>query len=572
MFAHIRRHQKWLWLFISAAVIISFVWYFNPNQQMGAGDVLADDGVVGTMYGDPISRSDYSAAYREAMIQYLFSYGEWPSQSQMARQLGLSIEREARNRLLLLRKLEDYKIEVSDKATADWIRSAFEDRETGTFRKEVYDNLLTQLPAQGLRQSDFENYARHQVGIQHLAALAGAPGKMITPQEAAYQYRQEKQKRDAKVVLLNTSNYLAAVEMTPEALGQFYTNRSSAYREPEKVVLSYVEFPITNYLAAADQKMAAETNLNQRIEMLYAQRGANFYTDENNQVMTPEAAKEQIRNEVRRELAQLEARRAAGNLGLKLEEAVTQNPPQPGNPNPAENLEKVAAAAGLEVKTTRPFSQFEGPGFKVPAQFGRLAFALSPEEPVVLEPIVGEDAAYLISFKERIPSRVQPLDEIRARVTTDFTRSESYRLARAAGTNLVSHIRQAMENGVTFESAASEAGFQPTDLEPFAQDARLIPGLPPQADAATVARTAFETAPGTVSDFVTTRDGGIIVYVEDIIPVNEEELQRELPAYLAQLRRTSATQAFDDWFRTEMQKAQLRLADDESDSEQRSSL
>ena len=57
MFAHIRRHQKWLWLFISAAVIISFVWYFNPNQQMGAGSVLTDDGGTSTLSQGPAPQS-----------------------------------------------------------------------------------------------------------------------------------------------------------------------------------------------------------------------------------------------------------------------------------------------------------------------------------------------------------------------------------------------------------------------------------------------------------------------------------------------------------------------------------
>lgn len=567
MFTHIRRHQKWLWIVISAFVIISFVWYFNPNQQYGQGGAATGNGIAGTMYGQPISGREYQAAENEALIHHLVTYGDLPQSGEMRRQLEMSVARETRNRLLLLRKLQDYNIEISDQATADWIRQAFQDRDTKTFQQESYQRFLTALPQYGLTQADFERYARHRVGIEHLGALAGTPGKMITPQEAAYQYRQENQKVDAKVILLNTSNYLSAVDMTPEAVGQFYTNRASVYRDPEKVQISYVSFPVSNYLAVAEEKLTEQTNLNQRIDMLYAQRGANFYTDENDQPMTPEAAKGKIREEAKQEIARLEAKRDAANFALALEEALEKNPPQPANPNPAEPLEKVAAEKGLQVQTTAPFTQFQGPPeMNVPEQFSRVAFQLSPEEPVVLQPVVGEEAVYVISFKQRVPSRIQPLDEIRARVTEEYTRSESYRLARSAGTNLVNKLTNALASGTAFEAAAEEVGFEVIDLQPFGRDARFITGLPPQVDGSTIAREAFSTPPGQVSDFITTREGGAILLVEKYIPVTDEEVQQALPEYLTELRRRNAAQAFEDWFRKEMERAQLSLVTDREEA------
>ena len=56
MFQDIRRHQKWLWVVISSAVIISFVVYFNPNQQYGSGDAGGST-AVGTIYGAPLERT-----------------------------------------------------------------------------------------------------------------------------------------------------------------------------------------------------------------------------------------------------------------------------------------------------------------------------------------------------------------------------------------------------------------------------------------------------------------------------------------------------------------------------------
>src|SRR5688572_20296823 len=105
MFAHIRRHQKWLWIFISAAVIISFVWMFSPTQQM-QGQAADVRGNVGSIYGDPISLREYMDARREAELHYLFSNGSWPDNDEYARQMRV-VERETRNRLFLTRKLDD---------------------------------------------------------------------------------------------------------------------------------------------------------------------------------------------------------------------------------------------------------------------------------------------------------------------------------------------------------------------------------------------------------------------------------------------------------------------------------
>src|SRR5688500_10368572 len=107
MFVHIRRHQKWLWIFISAAVIISFVWYFGPNQQMGMGGGGGDSrSVVGSFYGEPITAKQYNDAQREAILHYLISNGTWPDNDEFTRQMK-PIERETRNRLLLTRKLKE---------------------------------------------------------------------------------------------------------------------------------------------------------------------------------------------------------------------------------------------------------------------------------------------------------------------------------------------------------------------------------------------------------------------------------------------------------------------------------
>src|SRR5438132_1191908 len=111
MFANIRRHQKWLWILISFFVILSFVWFFSPEAKMNRGGYGGGAGVtvVGSISGRPLTREEYVSAYHESELRYLFSYGEWPGKDESSRQLGI-IERETRNRLLLLEKIKQNNI------------------------------------------------------------------------------------------------------------------------------------------------------------------------------------------------------------------------------------------------------------------------------------------------------------------------------------------------------------------------------------------------------------------------------------------------------------------------------
>lgn len=560
MFAHIRRHQKWLWIVISALVIISFVWYFNPNQQMqgqgGDGGVRA---VVGSIYGEPITQAQYNDAYREAMLQYFFTYRSWPENDEFTRQMR-PVERETRSRLMLVRKLEDYNIAVDRKAVADWIATRFADPDTKQFSYESVDRFIQFIGQRGLKASDFERYVRHQAGIEHLAAIAGAPGKLVTPQDAEHALREEREKIDTKVVLFPLSNYLAKVAVTPDALQTYYTNSIARYRLPQRVQLSYVPFPATNYFAQAEERMAAQTNLNQQIDALYTQRGPQFYTDANGQPLTPEAAKQRIRDEVRKEAALVEARKAAYQFATELAEVAIN----PANPNPAEPLENLAQAKGLSVQVTEPFSQFSGPrDLNVPEQFTQLAFQLTPEEPIVQEPIAGEDAVYAIAFKRSLPSEVEPFEVVRERVSTDYTRGEAFRLMREAATQFISTATNAVAAGTALEALAQQSGLAVVDLPPILRESReTVTNLPPAVDAGALRSSITELAPGQLSAFVPTGDGGFVTLLEKTIPPVDEEIKQELPTFMQEYRRRMAVRAFNDWFMKEMQLAKVTIAGD----------
>ncbi len=554
MFQDIRRHQKWLWVVISSAVIISFVVYFNPNQQYGSGD-SGGSSAIGTIYGEPLQRADYIAAYQESELRYLFSYGEWPGRDEMSRQMR-PIEREARNRLVLVRKLSDYNIQVPDSSAAAWIQEAFAGKDNKVFRKEDLDLFVqNNLTPRGLKVEDFFRFARHEVGIQHLINVAGAAGRLVTPQEAEVSYRLENEKLETQVAIFSTSNHLVKVKIDAAGLAGYYTNQAANYRVPERAQVSYVSFGASNYFAQADQRIAQETNFSERIDQIYQQRGTNYYSGTNGLPLAADAAKAKIKTEVRSSFALMEARRVATDFATLLLDMPEKKA--------VSNLEKLATQKGLLTLNSEAFSQETSPrSLKVPPRFGNAVFQLTTEEPFIEEPVVGEDAVYVVGLKARFPSELPPLEGIKARVTEDYRKSLAQTAARAAGTTFAAAVTNGLAQGKSFQDLCTQLGLTAFKLSPFSQTTQSVPELDYRQDLSSIKNVAFSMGTNEASGFNSSRDGGFVVYLTKRLPAAEPLVKAELPAYLTNLRKSRQQEAFYDWLQKETALAKVQLAGD----------
>ncbi|MBI4663811.1 MAG: peptidyl-prolyl cis-trans isomerase [Verrucomicrobia bacterium] len=549
MFQQIRRHQKWLWAIITTLTIVSFVVWFSPQQpRLGRG---YRDVTLGSINGRPIGREEYSHAMDEAALWYLFNAGDWPRSDDFTRQI---MEREIRKRLLLVEKLKELNVLVSPAAVAQWISEAIQDRDQRVFRKADYDRFVKErLPQHNLSEEDFQRFVRHEVGIQHLMALTGLSGTLVTPQEAEIIYRRENEEADTQAVFLSATNYLASVTVDPAALMTFYTNQQANYRIPERVQVVYVKFEATNYLAEADQRMTALTNLSQIIEATYGERGPNAFRDTNSLPLAAEAAKEKIRDEFRQSFALVEARRKAIDFANKLIEL----------PLATNNLANFAAAEGILSSVTEPFAEENPPpNLKVPDTFGRAAFQLTPTQPIYEQPIVAQDGVYLIGYHNRIPSEIRPFETIREQVAEEFRKSEATKLLNAAGRDLESRLTMSLAQGKTFEAACGEANVPTIDLPPFSQKTSTLPQLLNRGDLSSIKNAAFALTPGKTSSFTPTRDGGFIVYLQAKIPVTDEKVKEGLAAFMENLRRSRLYEAYGEWLRKEIDLARISLPTD----------
>ncbi len=548
MFTTIRKHQTWLWAFIIAAVIVSFVIYFAPTTGRGdrSGMRMSD---FGSIHGRPITRKEYSQALLESELGCLMRYGVWPGTLE-ARQTGFSIEREIRNRLVLLDSVRALNIQPGESAVAAWIMENFSATNQLGSAKMRYQSFLRDIQRRyRVSETDFHRFIEHEIAVGHLANLVGVGGKLVTPRTAAELFRQSHEKIDAEVVFFTSSNRLLSVEMDPAAIAQYFTNRQSVYRVPERVQVQYVRFPLTNYFGEADAVLAKNTNLAAEIDRAYQGSNPSSFTDTNGQVLPPDAAKAKLRQTVRDRQALIEAHKAAASFASELEKM---------KPVAAENLSKLAASNRLAIAVTEPFAESEGPrDLRVRPNFVDTAFRLTAEEPLAISPIRAEDAVYVIALQRRIQSELPLFENIRAQVEQDFRRDQAMRLAREAGTNFVTKATNDMARGKSFATVCAEANVTATKLPVFSAASGPIPDWDRRIDLSQAKAATSGVDAGKLSRLVLTRDGAFALYVSARTPVLDLDLKKELPEFLATMRQSEQYRTFNDWFQRQIEVTRI---------------
>jgi peptidyl-prolyl cis-trans isomerase D len=286
MFGTVRKHQTWLWAIIIVVIIVAFVFMPNANMDMGGGGPAEN---FGTIQGKPISRDEMREAYNDVRILYRLRFQQWPVSDDFVR-----LEPEIYNRMLLSRKLEQMSIHVSPEATVAWIKNLFQRGGIqGASVADQYQQFVkTQLEPNGITAADFERFAQSQVGEEHLRSVFGISGGLVPSSEAETLYKRENETMQADVVFFSASNYLDKVTVDDEALTRYFNLNKPNYRIPNRIQVDYVRFDPTNFMSAAEQQFAGDTNLNLMLERTYFERGGtNYFQDPEGNPLTVEQAK-----------------------------------------------------------------------------------------------------------------------------------------------------------------------------------------------------------------------------------------------------------------------------------------
>jgi len=553
MFNFIRRHQAIALVFI-LMVCVSFVVFFTPGGQGGSAG--GGPGEFGTLNGKPIKQKEFHDAYKDVMIGYRIRSGDWPSDGRS----GFNISDEARNRLVIVDALQRNKIHPDDRAVAEWIRPQFTDPSSGEFNQEIFELFTTRILKQGgMDKTDFYRFVGHEIAVQQMVSLAGLPGALVVPAEAEELYRQQNESAAATSVLFSGAKFKDQVPQGPQEIAAYFAQNKAIYRTPERIQVGYVRFDATNYLAEAEVQMNQMTNLTERVDQTFSERGAEAFTGDDDKELSESAAKAQIREDLKQRAALIEAHRAA----IELSNHLLDVPYEP------DLLDKVAAANGVQSFTTAPFDSREGPSEPdLFASFALQAFKLSMDNPFT-PPIRDEaqQAVYVMSFKQKIPSAEPEFDAVRVRVVADYVQRKSREAARTAGRAFYNSLTNGMAQGKTFEELTENPqNGELITLPIFSESTRQVPGLDQRLNIFSLKREAFKLQPGAVSPFTPTSDGGFILRLDSLTPAVDQVVAAELPEFIEDLQRQRRFTAFNEWMRHQIELAGITTPVTEGDS------
>jgi SurA N-terminal domain/PPIC-type PPIASE domain len=534
MFGTIRKHQKWLWAVIITVTIVTFVIYFGPQSRVNSNVRYANHGSID---GRKITDQDFLDAWREVHLHHFVMSGRWPEEDKRS---GFDPERETYQWLLVTRKQEELGIQVGDQAAQQMARqmlAAFE--RNGVSSPQVFFDKI--LGPKGYQVDDFERFVRHFVGIQELINAVGLSGKLIPPDQAKTLYQRDHQELATDAVFFWATNYEPKVQVPSEALTQFYTNREVNYTIPERVQVAYVRFNITNFLPQAQTQI---TNLNEIVDANYQRMGTN---------LPPEQAKAKLKDQLIRQEAIYLARTKAtafADVLFDMNAPKTESQkqvPSSGN-QPLQFLKQLAESNSQPVEVSAPFDRDSTPkDLEVGPEFAKAAFTLNPEEPFS-QPVIGEDGVYVMALDKKLPRETPPLDQIRDRVTADYKHAQAMRMAQQDAAGLAASATNGLAQGKSFTNICAEANVNMVPLPPFSISTRSLKEVEDIVPLSQLKQVAFGMSPGKVAP-VPTSEGAIVLYVKAKLPLDPANEAKDLPSYLAQLRRTRQQEAFDEWLR-----------------------
>jgi hypothetical protein len=541
MFRFFRKHS-WILIVTLTLTIISFVVFMGKGPSRAGNGGSGGD--YGTIYGHEINATIYDQARRDFFIAYWEQTHEWPDKSQ-----GMTpdqLEQQVYSYLLMQLKAKDLGIHVGDDAAATAANNLLRSRDImqlfGASQPVQPQMFIDQVLApEGLTATDFLRAIRARVAINQLVEVMGLSGTLITPQEAGSLYDREYREYSAQAVFFSASNYLSRVTTSPAAIAQFYTNNQAAYREPDRRQVNYVVFNESNWVAQSKAEWA-KTNFDETVDSVYAKYGN---TEQFAGEKTPEATKAKIREFLINRRALSDAESQANNFVSELY-AMTPVTPQ--------NLATLAKQKNLPVLTSAPFGESTGPeDFDAPEALTKAAFKLNADSPYT-GPIPGSDAVYVIALANELPSSIPSLAQIYPRVAQDFETQQAVALAQQAGTNFYFTAAIGLATGQKFPQVAAAHGVTAVVLSPFSLSSSEVPEVGDHAELGQLKQAAFTTAPGKISPFVPTADGGFILYEQSLLPVDESKKAIDFPQYLAQARRARQNEAFNLWLNTELNR------------------
>ncbi len=530
--------SKVVWYIVLGVIVIAFVGFFTPT--MGNKSSKPKEQSMGTLFGEKVSQQDYRRALQNTKIGYILSTGR---RLDTTREVVEALQQQAWQRLAMLYKAGEEKVIVSDQEVITQIqRTPIFANQNGVFNKATYQAVLGQI---GLSPRQVENVFREQIVLQKLA-YRPMQAALISPTELERAYHMYTDRIVVDYALLPREQAEKGASVTREEAEAFFNENIEAFRMPAKVRVSYVEYPVADFIALAEVPEGAALQVyNQNLEN---------YRIENEEVDAPVEYQpfEEVEAEITTKIAEFSARRLALEQATSLVADIA-----PKSQNEAPDFNAAAAVAGLSVKTLPAVGPSgELPGIDPTAPFRQAAFGLQDDiYSSFSDAVVGKDSVYVLSLEQRYDSFLPFFEAVEKEATEAARAKVAAEIAAKRVFEIRAAVSDALAAGTEFKKAVKPFGLSVQTTEAFDLTSELD-----NEYAEALIKSSITVPQGKLCPVIPVEDGILFAYVAQRSSTDAEiglpALRGELINGLSGVRMQRLAA---DWQAAVMEEADLQL-------------
>lgn len=531
------RHGRVLFGLITIIIIVSFMGFLTPGSFSSLFSRFGSRNAYGEIFGETVSRNDLiEKADRDLIVNdviYNIGLNSYPAANK--------VEASAFSNLCLLAAAKRRGITASDKEIYDFIseRAKFLDPKTKKFDKKLLSSYIDgELKSNGFSAADLDLAVReYLINSKLLDELQNSI--VVTTDEVKEFYRLLNEKYYVSYALFDKERYIKQMKVTDKEAKNYFKGYTPSVEDyiPGKSRALLVEF---KYNSPEIRKLAAKELTPKVIKDFYDNNRKQFTEKEK---VIPFA---KARDKVEKILADRYAKKIAAKKAAEFAEAAYDAVGEAVEKKQRKAFEKVLDKFKYKAVETDWFGDNSGKigAINEPALVREVSVL---REVPVSNQVIGKDAAYVAFVTARVMPQKAVFGEIKDKIITKLKEQKALNMARSQAREMVAKLQKMNAAGrLKAVSAAKNPAFKMA--KPFS-----LLAAPRMQYGSEVASLAKELSNGEVAPAHKTLDGALVVILRKrVLPAMKDfDKTRKMLAGIYKRQKIAVAQGeFSAWLQT----------------------